>query len=336
MEETASHQPEKKGSKLNLLFKITFFVAAFLLVIFTVLANMGGNGDFHKNAIEQFASEATGYYARVKLLHNLTYFPTIGADFEDMDFLDDPIEDIGRIHIDRTQVALSFWDVAARNGKMKALNVQGLHALPGTIFEKPVNLKYFAILDTGENQAKLEGSGTIDTQPLVFSMNMTSEGAGRSKKYSFDNPRNISFVLSDVKLTATLQNASNPYLSIQNIVLSLNDKPVITGQIDISKRRAHEVLIGGSIKMEQSGSILKPDLLLDLTTHKISGAITSDNLNHADFAAGSEFNALVNRMAGYLSSPEKSRNMLDNFFAAQDVTLNGNKLQFENNILKSK
>jgi hypothetical protein len=331
---------KEKGSRLYTLLKVLFCIVAFVLVIFTILGNMGGNGDFQKITVEEFAGESTGSKAVVKKLNGLTYFPTISVDFEDMDFFRDPASEIAVAHIDRAQFAVGFWDVARHTGKMKALNVQGIHAIPGAIFAKGISLKYFSIIDITDTQAKLEGRGFIGDTPLLFTMDMSVEGKGRARRYTFDPRRNISFELGDIKMTAILQNALNPYISLQELKITQGGKEAAAGRLDISNRRQREVSLTGELKIGGQGTVLKPDLILDLMAGTVAGSIAGENVRRQDLAENSPFDDFLEQLIADLGGAETDAKTLDEFFAAQDITLDlkgdvayQGKLRFENNTL---
>jgi hypothetical protein len=341
MTEDVKHEIVKaKGSWLYFLSKVLFCIIAFLLVIFTVLGNMGGNSDFHRETIEQFASETTGFRAKITNLINLTYFPTISMDFEDMDLFNDPVIDTTVVHIDKAQVALSFWDVASRSGKIKVLNVRGIHVSPGVFLDKKITMEHFAINDTDKTHGGLDGQAYVGNTALVFSMEMAASGDGAGRKYWFPPRRGLRVDLGDIKISAVLQNAINPYLSFQDLKISREGKGILTGRLDISKRRAREVTITGELKSQQNGTLFKPDLIFDRSTGKLTGTIASENFNPADFAAGSAMDALIKRFVQYLGDPEKDAKIIDDFFAGHDITLDlkgdavyHGKLQFRNNTL---
>ena len=312
---------EERRSWFGFITKVLFCFVAFILVILTILANMGGKGDFHKTSVEQFAMEITGFPAKVETLHNLTYFPSIAVDFEDLDIFPDVASEVPIGHIDRAQISLGFWDVIRQNGKIKVVDLQGLYALPGLYLNKTIALKHVSILDTDEANAQFEGQGTVDELPLLFTMDMKSVGNGRSKKYSFDARRNFNFELGDMKMTAALQNAFNPYLSIQDLKVSKSGQDIITGKIDLSDRRKREMTIKGELKLEENGTILKLDLLFDMRAHAVWGTITSDNFNEKDFAAGSRFNGLIEGLIVALGDPKIHGKLLDESFAAQKIEL---------------
>lgn len=337
MTDTGKH---KKSSWLYTLSKISFFFIAFVLVVITVLGNMGGKSDFHRESLEQFASENVGLYARIGNLISMTYFPSISFDFEDMKFYASPEEDVALASIDKAQASFGFWDVLTKSGKVKIMNVQGVNITSGTLFSKPSHIKYFSIMDDGTSKAALKAQGTVGSVPVNLSVDMEASGEGSQRKFRFLPRRDVKFDMGDMAITSTMINAVNPYLSFQDINIFLSGNKNFSGSLDVSKRREHEMVITGSIKAEESGSLLIPDLIYDSKTRVMTGTISSDNFIPADFASGGTFNTLVRRLVEYLGSPETNGKVLDDFALRHDITLDlkgaapfKGKLAFKNNIL---
>ncbi len=320
------------------LAKVTFCIAAVVLVMLTVLANMGGNTEEHKASVEGFVKDATGYEARIKTLNKLSYFPSVTVDFEDLDLFAKTNAARVLAHVDRVLTSVSFWDVARQNGRFRLLNVLGASARPGVFLDKEIALKYFSVLDNGEDGATLKGEGKIGNVPLNFTMGMASYGTGKTKNYSFTAERSIDIAFGDVKMTGQVRNATNPAISIQDLKIAQSGKDVITGHIDLSNRRATEVMIGGEIHVGQS--VMKPDLLFDRKTGRFSGVLKTENFNETDFAYGSAFDGLVNLLVQYLGDLKKDAKKLDTFFESQGILLdvNGEKkqLKFVDNTLSIK
>ena len=74
--------PKKKRNWFYLLLKITFGFSAVLLIVLTVMANVGGNSETLRQSIEQFITENTSYNASVGQLNAMKFFPDIILDFE--------------------------------------------------------------------------------------------------------------------------------------------------------------------------------------------------------------------------------------------------------------
>ena len=61
-EKTVDVKPQRRRW-FGTTFKVLFFVLAGLILIFAVLANLGGSSDTLKKSIEEFVTENTGYDA---------------------------------------------------------------------------------------------------------------------------------------------------------------------------------------------------------------------------------------------------------------------------------
>ncbi len=329
---------KEKGNWLYTICKIVFWIAVIVLVMLTILANMGGKQETHKVMVEDFASELTGYNAKIKTLNKVSYFPSISVDFEDMDFFAKGNIVTPVAHIDRAQTSVSFWDVMRQTGRFKILNLQGISALPGVALNKGITLKHFSVVDSGDDGSKLEAQGTIGDAPLAFTMGVISEGAGKGKNYTFEGGRAFQLDLGDLKFTGRVQNNINPAISLQDIKVAQGGNDVVTGQLDLSNRRKSEVTISGEIHIGQT--ILRPDLVLDRAANRISGVIAAENFSEQNLSAGSDFDKLIRQIVHYIGDPAKDGKKLDEYFASQDIMLDINgqkkKLAFVNNTLSLK
>jgi hypothetical protein len=315
---------KEKKTWLGFFMKLAFFISVFVIIILTVLANMGGTGDHLKKMIEEFASENTRYVARIEKLNNVTFFPAISFDFEDMGFFRHAESKVSVGHIDRAQMSVGFWDVFLGRGRIRNISIINLHAAEQTLLDQPVFIKSLGIVDTNPAQALVEAKGTIGPENFTLSMDMQSWGSGRTKSYGFSERRNIALNLGELGLSSVLQNGINPYLRFQDFKITGRDGAVITGVIDLSKRRAHELTITGELTFNTHNTVIKPDLVFDLNTHRFTGTINSDNFNMNDFNDTSVFAAFVDRLIVIVGTPAQDGKILDNFFTLNPVTLNLN------------
>src|SRR5262249_31243184 len=145
-------QGKKEKRWISLGLKTIFFAVAFFLIIFTVMANMGGSSDTLRESIEQFISESTGYKARVGHLSAMTFFPDISFNFENMELYGESSAEPA-VYTGSVKVALDFWDVMMNTGKIKTFNIRKFRALPGVIFESAFALDELAITDKEEGRA---------------------------------------------------------------------------------------------------------------------------------------------------------------------------------------
>ena len=312
---------KEKKTWFGFFLKLAFFLGALVLVLLTVLANMGGNGDHLKKMVEEFASETTGYTARLEKLNNVTFFPSVSFDFEDMGLFRHAESKVSIGHVDRVRMAFGFWDVFLGRGRIRDVNVINLHADAGTFLAQPLIIKSVGIIDTVPGQGRFEGSGTIGSEPFDIAMDMQSWGSGRTKTYAFAERRTLVMNLSELGLSSILQNGTNPYIRFEDFKLTHRNGTVASGTIDLSKRRAHELTITGELTLEPHKTILKPDLILDLHTWRLSGTIRSNNFNPKDAAAGSLFASWQERALEILTDPARDTQFLDNFFVTNSVTL---------------
>ena len=341
MSEEEQPIPKTRRNWIVTLSKIVFFIVAFFLVIFTILANMGGHSDNLKTYVEEFITQNTGYKAKIKTLNGLSFFPTIALDFEGLDMYRGAIGDIPLVHADRFHVALSFWDMMTNDGKIKILSAIGVKAMPGVLLDKPFTFDTIDIADAQPGQAQLEGKGTIGSNPFSFSVQMSASGEGHARKYFFspENHRPGEIKLGAISINAELRNGDDQSLEVQNLKAALNGQEVFSGDVTLSRRTSHEIHVTGTRVLAEHKSAVKIDAIIDTITRKITGTVQSDNFDRRYFASGSRFDQLVQTLISDLTDASAHKTMLDDFFKAQTITLDAKgvytgPLIFENNHLK--
>ncbi|MGB4107253.1 MAG: hypothetical protein WBK55_05605 [Alphaproteobacteria bacterium] len=310
-ETTTERAPEKGtlGKWIGRIFKILFCVIAVLLVIFTVMANIGGSNDALKKSIEGYIAESTGMDARVGQLHNMTFFPDISFDFEDTEIYPrgsaDSVMNVGRV-----QVAFSFWDVMAGTGKIKAMNIEDFRALPGTLIKSDMQIHRISIVEDAEG-ARMQSTGEIGGKPFTASSNMEVFGLGRGKKYSFGPERIISASLGDAAITGTMSGGKGDNIVLKGIEIKSADKKVLNGELTLA-RGGSKIFVTGMLKMEPNGSDIAPEIGFYLHpgtdgTHGLEGALKSSRFDVSDFAASSPYGNLMKTVEGAFGAEDIAR-----------------------------
>lgn len=335
--------PKEKSTRLQTILKIVFFVAAFFIVIFTVLANMGGNSEGLRSTVEQLATDTTGYQAKLGKLNNVTFFPSISVDVENLELFRAGIKDVPAIRADRIRTSMGFWDVTFRNGRIKALAVENVRALSGVFLDRPITIDTLAIADTSADEARMEIRGSIGAEKLNASVSMDPYGFGKARRYAFGPSRVLRAALGDLGFSAALINAEFPHLAARDIKITYKGQEVLAGDIEVMRRNAAEMAISGAVTLLENASTLKPDLILNIETRKITGTIRSDNFSAADFAAASRFDAALAALLMMLMDIKPGAHPVDQFFSGRDIMLDVSgktnfkgPLMFENGRLKIK
>ena len=293
-EKTVDVKPQRRRW-FGTTFKVLFFVLAGLILIFAVLANLGGSSDTLKKSIEEFVTENTGYDAKVGKLNNMNFFPDIVLDFENTEFFRH-----GKIDVvmaaQKVQVTFGFWDVMARTGKIKKMNIEGFRALPETLLEKSVRVDRLAIVET-ESGPRMESTGLIGDHPFAVSYSMESSGLGGGKNYSFGRERDLDIKFGDASFKGHMKETDRQDMVFENIEVKWGDKPVATGNV-VMTRQENSVKISGDIIMKEHETDIKPDVNLHLRGERfgilrIDGVLNSTEFHASDFSAGSAYDGFM-------------------------------------------
>ena len=227
--------------------KITFFLAAFVLIMFVVLSNLGGNNDTLKSSIEGFAADVTGYWTEIETLNHMGFFPVISLDFENMKLrpseYEDPVAEIGKAYM-----AMGFGDVVFRTGKITGFHLERIHVEPRTFLNPSVDLDHLAIFYKPETgQAFLDGKGKIGKENFSAEMAMEAVHSGNKLKYKFITTPPFKLSLGDAQLSGNFNNHGTS-LSLENLKFENNGQAAtgvlhftrgekLTGEIQILDRQ---------------------------------------------------------------------------------------------------
>lgn len=290
------------------ILKLIFILTGFVLVIFTVMANMGGSSETLKGSIENFAGEATGYLAQIEKLNNMTFFPNIIFDFEGMQLYDEanmlPVAYVGKF-----QIALSFWDVMFSNGKIKNLNVEEVRALPGVLLNKRVSAQRISIEETVDGP-RFRGEGFVGDEAFRFSLSMQSEGEGRNRKFMFGDKRDFYLSLAGIILNFKIVPGKSAGVIFQDIEISLDDKKIAAGHLNVV-RNAERFGITGKIHMSGGHQTdLQPEveMFVENGIEAVNGKIFSQQFHIDDFISGSDYDSLMTELEKTLA-PEDPENI---------------------------
>ncbi|MCK6418733.1 MAG: hypothetical protein L6Q57_07340 [Alphaproteobacteria bacterium] len=126
---------------LGLSAKIILGLAFLALVMFTVLAKVGGNSPALQDAAEGFIAEISAHRAVITTFKGLYFFPQVRLDFEDLSLYPPHGPQESALVLDRFQMSSDFNDVIFRTGRFRALNIEGLRANPGFIIPAAVDIE---------------------------------------------------------------------------------------------------------------------------------------------------------------------------------------------------
>lgn len=301
MTESTEPHPEKERDWPGRLLRIAFFTLAFLLVVFTVMANMGGSNENLKVAIEDFFTGTFGYTTHVGTLNRMSFFPTISMDIEDIQMNPageaDPVITIGRI-----DCAMGFWDVTFSTGKVKKFNIEDFSALPGTLLRQPVIIDRVGIEEDQGDLAFFGIHGRIGSYPVSFQADMRASGPSGKRKYIFAENRPFAAAAGDIGIEGTFARV-NDSIEIGSFTLTMPEK-ILGGNLYFAPQGQKKIRIRGDIETV-AGSKMKPDLSLRRERERIfiEGKIESEMLQAKDLAGGGRLAALVTMVKEILGMP---------------------------------
>jgi hypothetical protein len=291
----------KKGGCLSLIIKFFIFLVLLGAVLIMVLSALGGKSDALKGSIEQFLGQRFGGIATIDTLHQMTFYPYIGADFEGIRISRGDGDTQMVMRADRMSAAIGFWDIALGTGKIKALRVDNLLAVPGTLMNRGVTINRFALIDEGD-RAFLRGDGKIASDAFRFEAEMQKSGQGKRRKYYFGDERPFSMQWGALQVSGIIRNMTSDKLEIHEFLLHDGAAAKLSGQLDVFHGGGYRVKLQGELNFA-GGSVLYPDILFDMDRQdpQVSGALDFTPLNSSDLDQYAAFKHVIDFVSGALT-----------------------------------
>lgn len=281
-------QKKSAGDWAITLGKWTFFICAFVLVIITVLANMGGDGENLKNALEEYVQDATGYYTEIETLRDMSFFPDISFDFVGARLKKTPDDPnvVGRI--EQASMSMGFLDVFRKTGRVGNIEVQKLSLDAGVLFPRRVQADRVFIEESGGDNARLIADGALGETSFMAEMGMKIHGTRFNPKYSFPDLREFSLTLGQAGIGGVLDTARAQPV-IKDVYLDHNGLRVIDGNLALYKASSAHVAMKTAWDFLEYGSRLQADLDVFFTERPVraTGRLYAPRLNPLDFSEGS-------------------------------------------------
>ena len=318
MSESDPKVPKKEGNFLSGFLKFLFFVLAFFGVMITILFNMGGASETLHQSLEKLISDSlNGRPARVIKLNKITFFPSVGADFEKLEVKETMASQDLTVSAEKVRIFLSFWGFITRQMGIKSLYIENLKVKKGILGRNAFSIeKLFIDHDKGTQQAVMRANGSLEEFPWTLAMDLEVSGAIGSFAYHIGDDRDTSFELGDLRVKATINKQNSDYLMINNFSVGLPED-ILKGQLSVSLLEGHLVKVGGRLTSGDPASILNLDLLIDYGGNNlnITGEVKSVQLDTAQIT-GSQgpvalFNRLHQMLAYDLNVPQKKESKKD-------------------------
>lgn len=333
------NKTKKKGSWIGRLMKLVFFVAAFILIILTILGNMGGSSDALKENVATFISGSFGgRHTEINKLVHMGFFPTVGVDAKGISVMSRPEGGVPVVTIGQIQAFMSFWDVATRDAKFSKLYIEDFRAIRGIFGAQEIIMdKLFIDHDLESQEAKLRGDGKIGIHAWDLDIDLKVFNKKGKYKYMVDDAFQANMNIADISFSANFLKHEDGYFKVDNFTLTSSEKE-ITGGMTLSTLGANLLKIKGQIQVDGAEDGLNLDLVADFSQRPVqySGVVSSDKMTLSDWVGPKSFSSVVTRLRYLLGHdvlnqlPSTPRSVIGNYgadimFDLKNVTLNENQ-----------
>ena len=278
-------KPKSKGRWLMRLLKFVFIIIAFFLIIFTVLANMGGTNETLHGGVEDFVRELSGGYpVKLEKLNNMSFFPRIGVDAQGLEILSSPESKVPIVSIGRVQAFMGFWKVATQDPRFSSIYLEDVRAIKGVFGPNELYIeKIFIDHDIESETAVLRGNGKSGIHPWTMSMGL--DVFGKNGKYTYRMPykAQILFNIADVHFEAMFENNRDGFYKLEDFTLKSQDHK-ITGNLVLSALGKRLLKLKGTLDFNDGAASLTPEFVIDFAQQptKLSGDLVSDTISLED------------------------------------------------------
>ena len=297
----SNDKKEKKSGKwFSRLLKLIFFICALILVILTVLHNMGGSNEMLKDGVKQTISNIFGGRpVKMKSLVNMSFFPTVALDIEEVSVYEKEDDFIPLIRLKAFQAYMPFWNVATRNPRMTKFYIEDFEAIKGVFLPEELKIKKVFIDHDVENAtAVLRGNGKVGIHEWNFDIDLDVNGTDGKYSFMVSGVSNVTFNIADVHVKGTFIRGEGNFFKLQDFDFVHGNKR-IGGDITISALSEKLIKLKGTIKTKDDRSILLPDLILDLSQYgqmEFSGSVNSDKVIIDDWVGDNSIFEIFTRL----------------------------------------
>lgn len=293
----------KKRNWLKTIFKSTLILGVLLIISITIMANIGGNGEGYRTAVEDFLMQTTGYPAQVDKLNEIAFFPNVSFDFEGVTLFESVGSEIPIAQIKRAFVSVGFWDIMFQTGKFKALDVESLQVRKGTLLNNSIHLEHLSTGVNAKGADKMTATGYIGAVPAKFIVDINASGEGRNTSYSFGDVRPFELTIGDVFFKGHARDTVEG-VSFEDLDMSFENENVLEGQINVGE------VIKAEFSIAEHNSVLLLDLISDEEEGgalEFSGAIKSSCFYEAELSLNSRLNRAAQYLGEILEFPDKEQ-----------------------------
>lgn len=324
----SNDKKEKPASRwYGRILKLTFIICAFVLVILTVLANMGGSNEMLKEGVGETISEYFGGRpVKMGRLNNMNFFPTVALDVEDISVYSKPEDVIPLVKLKKFQAYMPFWNVATKTPRMTTLYLEGLEAIRGVFMPASLSAeKIFIDHDMEAGTAKLRGNGKIGVHPWKFEIDLDVSGSKGKYGYMVAQSAPFVFDIADLHFDGTFIRGEENYIKFENFNLVFGDKR-LGGDLVASALGKRLLKIKGTLKTAGDQTILSPDLVLNFSDQMridVSGSVGSEKILMTDLVGDQSVFSIFSRFREIIgqSAIPRSRDGTLALFGGHDINV---------------
>lgn len=290
MTEADSEKKQKTKDRKNPLKRlawITVYLAVFLFVVFTVLANLGGSGDVFRESLEQYLGDVTPYSAKISRLNSLYFFPEIVIDVEGVELSSrqtgEPV-----IFVGRARMATGFFDVMFKRQRYRVLELERLQAQTGSILNKPLIFDRIGFQDEKENETFLAATGNVDGKAFEIKIGFEAKGDEKRRSYAPAEDMEIRAALENATFSGLLKDDPQGDLKLENVILRYNAQDAVIGDFNLERLGIGRFSLKGRAEILPHKTVLNPDMefQLGVLPAEIRGNVNASPFNIADFTPG--------------------------------------------------
>lgn len=303
-----------------LFVKTVLIIAAFLFIAFSVLANIGGNSDVLRGAIEGYASELSGQKASIGQLNNMQFFPDVLFDLEDL-----KIEDADQriiFSVDQLKLSFSFFDLLFSKNRYRVFEVKNLFVAENILMPPGIFIQTVRIKEDEQKKGQLVFQGHIGQSPVSGVFAMQSSGSPGRRSFVFGDVWDFQILLAELAMQGRVQKDPLGDLKIEPFSLVQNKATVLSGHLDLMRLGDLQFDIKGRLQVKPHDTIVQPSVTLRAAPFSVTGQMGSEKFVYEDFfAKASPVSAMINRGYEIFSGATQQQQQTERFLPGFDLDL---------------
>ncbi|NCC21049.1 MAG: hypothetical protein EOM26_01140 [Alphaproteobacteria bacterium] len=235
---------------------------AFGFISLWILSSIGGNSDPLREGLEQFFSQATGGYAKIEELNNMSIYPVAEIDFSGLTIGGGggsaPVLTLGR-----GVVSMRFWDVLLSRDYLVNFALENLRIAPGELGPGELFVEKAGIRNDDGETPFLFVDGSYNARPLYARFPLVEKpNRALGHLYAMDRSGG-KFEVHIGDLFAQGSQAPMGFFvggyRLSDLRAGLGEETLLSGSLDITRKR-HTTVIAGELKAAES--VFIPDIRL--------------------------------------------------------------------------